>query len=119
MNDKKKNLELEIKNLESQQEEDSEEKQSKLKELQDQLNSLEESHVQNKEKLEQTQMEIENSDIKGSVSVLSKMMVGVTLTCNTAVLENKRDQGSSKYIQDVENPEYVKLEPIKSTRRRG
>ncbi len=115
--DQKRAFELDIKNLENQQE-DGEEKQLKLKEFQNKLNSLEENHVQNKEKLEQIKMAIENSEEEGSVTVLSRMMVGVTLICNTAILENKRDQGASKYIQDIENPEYVKLEAIKSRRRK-
>lgn len=113
---KETKLKVDIQTMESQKLD--EEKQAKLEEMKTELEALQTDLEAWKNDLIEKENDLQTSEIKGKVTSMKQMYRGVILRCNTGVLENNRDQNPAYYQVDENTPDYVKLTPIKSTRRR-
>ncbi len=94
-----------------------EEKQKTLAENEEKYNTLLAQLQEDKAHLSQLQEILAQSPVIGKIIFTKMLYTGVSLSCNTGNLENKRDQGSpSEITVDDSNPEYVKFTPVKVTR---
>ena len=89
-------------------------KQTKIKETQERIQILKDINQQDIERSQKLKEFIKNSyeTIQGEVVVTRRITSGVNMSCNAGFLEINREQGPARGIQDVDNPEYVKLEVL-------
>ena len=89
-------------------------KRKQIRDLQERIQVLRDVNIQDMDRSQKLKEFIKQSyeTVQGEIVALKRIVGGASFSCNAGFMEVLKEQGSSRCMQDVENPEYVKLEPL-------